>query len=55
MLTTVQSWTFTVYGFPLYMLLIRAAIFSVASFPVVSVVHRAPVLWQRGGRAAPLP
>ena len=54
-LLTVQSWTFTVYGFPLYMLLINAAIFSVASFPVVSVVHRAPVLWQRGGRAAPLP
>ena len=39
-LLTVESWTFTVYGFPLYMLMVNAAIFSVASFPVGSAIRR---------------
>lgn len=39
-LLTVERWTFTVYGFPLYMLVVNTAIFSIASFPVASVVRR---------------
>jgi hypothetical protein len=45
-LLTVESWNFTIYGFPLYMLFVNAAIFSIASFPVASVVRRS-LVWRR--------
>jgi hypothetical protein len=41
-LLTVESWTFTIAGFPMYMLLVNAAIFGLASFPVARSVNRFP-------------
>ena len=43
-LLTIRGRSFAVYGFPLYTMLINVAIFSVASFPVVSILHHALVM-----------
>ena len=45
-LLTIRDWSFVVYGFPLYMMLINVAIFSVASFPVASTVQH-PLVMRR--------
>jgi len=40
-LLTVQTWTFTVFAFPLYMLLSNVVLFALAALPIRSIIRRA--------------
>ncbi|HEU5186888.1 MAG TPA: hypothetical protein VFT87_00105 [Candidatus Saccharimonadales bacterium] len=44
-LLTIQTWTFTNYAFPLYILCINVALFVFAQFPLRALVQKQSVRW----------